>query len=149
MEKITDVLLRKGVDPNDITFCDDEGNFGISEHVFEYIFNHSDTELDRNSPLDRLVAYNLTMIKVYELVYEPETSYSKINIPISLSMALEAARLPERITNPSKLWNYYREWLKQYDDFIDRKKSCYNLAMGQMFAKHLKEIFSNDESNCE
>lgn len=144
MELITDLMVQMNVDPKAVVYCDKEGNFELTENVCDYAFQYYD--LDRNSEIDCITAYNITMIGVYQLFYKPNKYYSKVDILYSLCIALYYARLPERITNPSKLWNHYRDWLKQYDDFIERKFNCWNQSMGQQFAKHLKQIFKNDDS---
>lgn len=144
MKLITDLMVEMDVDPKDVVYCDEEGNFELTDNALDYAFQYYD--LDRNSEIDRTTAYNITMIHAYWLFYKPEKYYSKVDIPYSLCIALDSARLPERITNPSKLWNYYRGWLKQYNDFIERKVNCWDQSMGEQFAKHLKQIFNNDDS---
>ena len=153
MEKLTTLMLRQNVDPKDVLYCDEEGNFTLSDSAALELARPYTANCYFSSYEQMLTTrYNVSMVIMYQGFYEPNNDYlGRIKIGKLLSYSLINAKLTERILNPSKLWEYCTDWLKQYSDFIEKAHGTYSMrdTLGDMFAKHLKEIFKNDDNQNE
>lgn len=144
MDLITDLMVQMDVDPKDITFCDEEGNFGITNDVLDWAFMRYN--LDRYSEFGCTMAYNATMLELYRVFYKPKTSHFGLDIQSCIIQALFHAKIKAKITNPHRMWTYCIEWSGQYYDVIDRNPISSDIVLGKVFGEHLKQIFNNDDS---